>query len=99
MRFLKQYAYNLALSLDQFLNTILLGDPDESISGRCGRAILSNKPKFWVPMLARVIDLFFYVTFNERDHVLNAVEPEETHEKELWSWIENETSNGSGSPT
>jgi hypothetical protein len=85
-----QYIYNLALSLDQFVNAILLGDPDESISGRCGRAIESGRPKWFVKPLAFVIDLLFLMVIGEEDHVKNAIEPEEyPHEKELWSWIKN----------
>jgi hypothetical protein len=87
---LYQYIYNLALSFDQFVNTILLGDPDESISGRCGRAIESGHPKWFVLPLAFLIDLLFLMVFGEEDHVKNAIEPEEQpHEKELWSWIKN----------
>jgi len=83
-----QYLYNVALGIDQMINVVLLGDPDESISGRTGRAMTSGKPKRLVPGLARFIDWLFWVIFKERNHVLNAIEPEERpHEKELWSWI------------
>ena len=86
----KQYLYNLALSFDQSINAILLGDPDESISGRCGRAVASGNPKWFVVPLAKFVDLLFLVLFKEKDHVKNAIEPEEfPHEKELWSWIKN----------
>ena len=83
-----QYLYNWILGIDQFINVILLGDPDESISGRTGRAMQSGKPKWFVPPFARFNDWLFWVIFKERDHNLNAIEPEERpHEKELWSWI------------
>jgi hypothetical protein len=85
----KQYIYNLLLAFDQFINVILLGDPDESISGRCGRAIKSNNPKFFVIPLAKFIDALFLVIFNEKNHILNAIEDEECNSKELWSWIKN----------
>jgi hypothetical protein len=85
-----QYLYNLALSADQFANAVLLGDPDESISGRCGRAMASGKPKVFVVPLSKFIDFIFLIIFREKDHVKNAIEPEEfPHEKELWSWIKN----------
>ena len=81
------YAYNVALGLDQFFNAILLGDPDESISGRTGRAIASGKPKAFVPPLGKFLNWFFLNVFGETDHVGNAVEAEETpKDKELWSW-------------
>jgi hypothetical protein len=87
---LGQYIYNNALAIDQYLNAVLLGDPDESISGRTGRAIASGKPKWWVKPFGWFLDKLFEVLFNEKDHVLNAIEPEELVDKELWSWIKGE---------
>lgn len=85
---IKKYAYNLFLSYDQFINSVLFGDPDESLSGRLGRAMLSGRPKFWVRPMA-VVNNFLWLKFTgEVDHCLNSVEPEERpYEKELWSWI------------
>lgn len=85
---IKRYIYNILLSLDQHLNVFLLGDPDESISGRAGRALLSGRPKIWVVWIARVIDQHAYALVGEVDHCINAVEHEENPgHKELWSWI------------
>lgn len=82
-----QFVFNLFLGLDQLLNVLLLGDPDESISGRCGRAIKYGTQKFWVGPLADAIDWFFLTVFREANHIMNSVEPEERpHEKELWKW-------------
>lgn len=36
---LKRYFWNILVSIDQLLNTILAGDPDMTISGRAGRAV------------------------------------------------------------
>lgn len=83
----KNYFYNLALSFDQFINAVLLGDPDESISARTGRAMSSTRPKWWVPYLAKHVDWIFLTFFGEKNHVANAIEYEETpKDKELWSW-------------
>jgi hypothetical protein len=80
--------YNLALAFDQFINALLLGDPDESISGRTGRAIASGRAKWFVKPLGCYIDFIFSLLFGEKEHVKNAIEPEEKpHLKELWSWI------------
>jgi hypothetical protein len=85
---LSKYLYNLALAFDQFVNALLLGDPDESISGRTGRAIASGRAKWWVKPLATHIDWMFCYIFGEKNHVANAIEPEEKPlERELWSWI------------
>lgn len=33
----KRYAWNVLISLDQLLNTLLGGDPDETLSSRMGK--------------------------------------------------------------
>lgn len=86
MRFLKQYLYNLALAFDQLVNVILLGDPDDSISGRCGRSLATGNAYWWVKWLARHVDWMFLHLFNEKDHCASSIEPEENLGKELWKW-------------
>lgn len=83
-----QYLYNLILGLDQFINVLLLGDPDESISTRTSRSLRTGKPKWWVYTLAGVIDFLFYNPLwkAEKDHVMNSFEPDEKAKKELWKW-------------
>lgn len=39
MRKVLKYFKNILISFDQFLNTLLLGDPDETISSRIGKMI------------------------------------------------------------
>lgn len=92
MSFLGQYIYNLILGADQFFNVILLGDPDESISTRCSRAIRSGNAKLWVYPLASFVDLLFdnAIYTLEENHIENSYEPDEKAEKELWSWIAGE---------
>jgi len=34
---IKKYFWNILISLDQLINTILGGDPDETISSRCAK--------------------------------------------------------------
>lgn len=34
---MKRYIWNLLISIDQLVNTITGGDPDETISSRCGK--------------------------------------------------------------
>ena len=71
------YGFRIALSVDQTFNVFLLGFPDESISGRVGRAVESGKPKPGVATLAKVIDWIFLVFFNDEDHVRNSIEAED----------------------
>ena len=82
----QQYLFNLALGLDQWVNVLLLGDVDDSISGRCGRAIESGKPKWFVRLAAPIIDWLFLKCFNDTDHCKNSIEPEEDLTYELWKW-------------
>lgn len=35
--FLKRYLHNIFVGLDQFVNSLMFGDPDETISSRAGR--------------------------------------------------------------
>ncbi len=46
----KKYIWNVLIGLDQFGNTLLGGDPDMTISGRMGRAIMEGKCKLCVPI-------------------------------------------------
>lgn len=74
---LYNYGYRIALSVDQTFNVFLLGFPDESISGRVGRAIETGKPKSGVVTLGKVIDWIFLVLFNDEDHVRQSIEHED----------------------
>lgn len=38
MNLLKAYLWNLFVAVDQLLNTLAFGDPDETISSRLGKA-------------------------------------------------------------
>jgi hypothetical protein len=87
---LKQFAYNVGLSLDQLVNVLLLGDPDSSLSSRLGRAYASGRPKWFVTPLMRANDAAWKFLTGEENHSVNAIEPEETGDKELWSWIKND---------
>jgi len=41
---MKDYIVNILISLDQLLNTLFLGSPDETVSSRCGKRV--GKCKF-----------------------------------------------------
>lgn len=44
---LKKYLFNILISLDQLVNTILGGDPDETISSRLGKYVRQGRG--WIP--------------------------------------------------
>jgi hypothetical protein len=64
-----RYLWNLLIALDQFVNTLLLGDPDETISSRAAKAMLEGKR--WGCVLCRLLD---YV---QKDHCLKSLEVDE----------------------
>lgn len=80
------FGFNIAYSIDQFGNALLLGDPDETISSRTGRALLSNQAKRFVYPLGWVIDGLALI-FGDKNHVRKSVETNQQIKKELWSWI------------
>lgn len=49
-----KYAWNILVALDQLLNTILGGDPQETLSSRAAKARL--KGKAWGCLLCRLLD-------------------------------------------
>lgn len=54
------YAFNILISLDQLLNTITGGDPDQTVSLRAAEA--RKRGERWGCVLCRVLDLF------DKDH-------------------------------
>lgn len=65
----KKYTINIALNLDQLGNTILGGDPDESLSSRAGKGE-TKVARF----AAKIIDQIF---FWQEYHSKNAIEKDE----------------------
>jgi hypothetical protein len=66
---LKQYLWNLLLWADQGLNTLLGGDPDETLSSRSGKA--QAKGIWWGCCFCRLLDIF------DKDHCKNNIELDE----------------------
>lgn len=54
---MRHYLRNLLIALNQGINTLLAGDPDETISSRVGRA--SRAGKRWARIAERIIDRLF----------------------------------------
>lgn len=66
---MKRYALNVLVSLDQLINTLLWGDPDETISSRAGKAALRGKR--WGCVLCKLLDKL------ESGHCNKSIEPDE----------------------
>lgn len=69
-----RYARNIAISLDQLLNTILAGEPDETLSSRAHRMRVKGQ-RYW-SWTAGAIDLLWLVIFREKDHCHASYESE-----------------------
>jgi len=68
---IKLYLINFLVSIDQLLNTILGGYPDETISSRIGKYIRRNSPG-WLPN-----KLNKFLGFLEKDHCVKSIEDDE----------------------
>ena len=83
--------FNLFLALDQLLNTLLLGHPDETLSSRLGRAI-GRERYFWVKWLRVLVDtIFFFDSDGYIKHCKKSIMPLEQMnmrlwDYEIWSW-------------
>lgn len=71
-----RYFWNILIAIDQLANTIFGGDPDETISSRCGKwHRLGKHKKGWRKK-------FYYfaspiVNFFEEDHFAKSIEEDE----------------------
>jgi hypothetical protein len=54
---MKQYIWNLLISLDQFFNALFGGYPDETISSRMGKCVKKNNCVF-CGFICKVLDIF-----------------------------------------
>jgi hypothetical protein len=47
----------------------------------------SGKPKWFVPPFAFLLNGFFRVIANQKNHIQEEIEYDENYSRELWSWI------------
>ncbi|WP_454731500.1 MULTISPECIES: hypothetical protein [Cupriavidus] len=66
---MRKYLLNLLIAIDQGANTLLGGDPDETISSRAGKGQAEGKR--WACVLCRFLDWF------ERGHCTKSIERNE----------------------
>lgn len=84
--------YNLFLALDQLLNTLLLGHPDETLSSRLGRTIDNERHFFIKPFRILVDTIFFFDKEGDKGHCEKSIMPLEQQnfreliDYELWAW-------------
>lgn len=70
-----RYLKNILIALDQFMNALCGGDPDETISSRIGKR-RDAAEKFW----AWVVDKLF---FWQKEHTKHSIEPDEGRNSSL----------------
>jgi len=75
MTVLKKYLINVLISFDQLANTLLGGDPDETISSRAGKKQRKGKLAYWLCRALHWID---------KDHCKDAIEKDEGKDSIVW---------------
>lgn len=67
---MKEYLWNILISLDQFANTVFNGNPDETISSRWGKHIQKGKSG-WRLTMCKALNFF------DKDHCIKSIEDDE----------------------
>ena len=69
---MRLYFLHVLVALDQLFNSLLAGDPDETLSSRMGKYVARGRG--FIPcMLCKMLD----VIFKERDHCIKNIEADE----------------------
>lgn len=66
---MKRYAFNLLIALDQLVNAMLAGDPDETVSSRAAKD--AKRGRRWACILCRILHIV------DRNHCEKSVETDE----------------------
>jgi len=69
---IKKYIHNILISLDQLVNTLLGGDPDETISSRVGKNYDNS-------IIEKMINFLF--SSRQKDHCSESIEWDEGNNK------------------
>lgn len=73
---IKKWAWNILISLDQLLNTMFGGDPDETISSRLGKLKVRYSGVIpWYRPLAKTLD--YLLDAVDENHCIDAIEHDE----------------------
>jgi hypothetical protein len=67
---MKRYLLNLLISVDQLINTIFGGYPDETISSRIGKRVVKGDSWF-CNILSKLLNLV------DKNHCIDAIEKDE----------------------
>jgi len=79
---LKKYFWNILISIDQFVNTVFGGSPDETISSRLGKWAKNGKNKQGIrKYIYKVVN--FIVEIFEKNHFKKSIEEDEG-DRDIW---------------
>jgi hypothetical protein len=68
---IKKYLWNVLISLDQFINTLFGGDPDETISSRMGKHLVKHDKCPVCNWLCALLNKI------QKDHCIKSIETDE----------------------
>jgi hypothetical protein len=68
---MKRYIWNILISIDQLANTVLGGDPDETISSRMGKR--ARKGDKLGKIICKILNIF------DKGHCEKSIEEDEGH--------------------
>jgi hypothetical protein len=81
---LKSYGWNILIGVDQLLNAVLAGDPDETISGRIGKVKLHHGGRIpWRRPVLKITD--WLLERIDKNHTIKSIEDDEGKD-EIWNW-------------
>ena len=72
---IKKYLWNILISLDQLVNTIAGGSPDETVSSRIGRNYTGS-------VAEDVVNFLFW--WKTKNHCVEAIEPEDRSKEAIF---------------
>jgi hypothetical protein len=76
---IRRYLLNVLIAIDQLINAILFGDPDETISSRLGKTQRGDHgptwKRIWMPLRLTVDGLFYLV--GDPNHCIRSIEKDE----------------------
>lgn len=73
---MKRYAWNILVAIDQLANALFGGDPDETLSSRCGKRVSKCRLCRWLCQWLERIDPGHCQQSIEKDEGSNAAFPD-----------------------
>ena len=82
---LKKYFWNILIALDQLVNTLLGGDPSETMSSRMGKLVLQWKthPELKGRYIIAII-ICRLLSYIQNNHCIDSIEPDRGS-RDIWN--------------